>query len=101
MSTTSGVVVSVHLLVALTRLSALAPFRLLRLIAAFVLCAVLINLLPDFLAVLDAADREAAYRQYRDIPPTDPRRLLAQLRARPRQSPRRRDRLRRAAGRPQ
>jgi hypothetical protein len=27
---------------------------------------VLINLLPDFLAVLDASDREAAYRQYRD-----------------------------------
>jgi hypothetical protein len=27
---------------------------------------VLINLLPDFLAVLDAADREAAYRQYRE-----------------------------------
>ena len=26
----------------------------------------LINLLPDFLAVLDASDREAAYRQYRD-----------------------------------
>ena len=26
----------------------------------------LINLLPDFLAVLDAADREAAYRQYRE-----------------------------------
>lgn len=26
----------------------------------------LINLLPDFLAVLDAADREAAYQQYRD-----------------------------------
>jgi hypothetical protein len=30
------------------------------------LCAVLINLLPDFFAVLAAADREAAYRQYRD-----------------------------------
>jgi hypothetical protein len=30
------------------------------------LSAVLINLLPDFLAVLDAADREAAYRQYRE-----------------------------------
>jgi hypothetical protein len=30
------------------------------------LCRVLINLLPDFLAVLDAADREAAYRQYRE-----------------------------------
>jgi hypothetical protein len=27
---------------------------------------VLINLLPDFLAVLDAPDREAAYRQYRE-----------------------------------
>jgi hypothetical protein len=27
---------------------------------------VLINLLPDFLAVLDAHDREAAYRQYRE-----------------------------------
>jgi len=27
---------------------------------------VLINLLPDFLAVLSAADREAAYRQYRE-----------------------------------
>jgi hypothetical protein len=27
---------------------------------------VLINLLPDFFAVLEAADREAAYRQYRD-----------------------------------
>ncbi|HEY8104693.1 MAG TPA: hypothetical protein VIE46_01225, partial [Gemmatimonadales bacterium] len=26
----------------------------------------LINLLPDFLAVLDAEDREAAYQQYRD-----------------------------------
>ena len=26
----------------------------------------LINLLPDFLAVLDAADRDAAYQQYRD-----------------------------------
>ena len=26
----------------------------------------LINLLPDFLAVLDAGDREAAYRQYRE-----------------------------------
>ena len=26
----------------------------------------LINLLPDFFAVLEAADREAAYRQYRD-----------------------------------
>jgi hypothetical protein len=30
------------------------------------LSAVLINLLPDFFAVLDAADREAAYRQYRE-----------------------------------
>jgi len=30
------------------------------------LCAVLINLLPDFLAVLAAGDREAAYRQYRE-----------------------------------
>jgi len=30
------------------------------------LSAVLINLLPDFLAVLDAGDREAAYRQYRE-----------------------------------
>ena len=28
--------------------------------------AVLINLLPDFLAVLEAHDREAAYRQYRE-----------------------------------
>jgi hypothetical protein len=27
---------------------------------------VLINLLPDFLAVLDAENREAAYQQYRD-----------------------------------
>jgi len=27
---------------------------------------VLINLLPDFFAVLEAPDREAAYRQYRD-----------------------------------
>jgi hypothetical protein len=27
---------------------------------------VLINLLPDFLAVIDASDREAAYRQYRE-----------------------------------
>jgi hypothetical protein len=27
---------------------------------------VLINLLPDFLAVLDAADRGAAYQRYRD-----------------------------------
>jgi len=27
---------------------------------------VLINLLPDFLAVLGSADREAAYRQYRE-----------------------------------
>ena len=26
----------------------------------------LINLLPDFLAVLEAADREEAYRQYRE-----------------------------------
>ena len=34
--------------------------------AAFVLSAVLINLLPDFLAVLGAGDREAAYRQYRE-----------------------------------
>ncbi len=32
----------------------------------FVSSAVLINLLPDFLAVLEAADREAAYRQYRE-----------------------------------
>jgi hypothetical protein len=32
----------------------------------FVSSRVLINLLPDFLAVLDAADREAAYRHYRD-----------------------------------
>jgi predicted Zn-dependent protease DUF2268 len=30
------------------------------------LSAVLINLLPDFLAVLGAGDREAAYRQYHD-----------------------------------
>src|SRR5207253_4342831 len=35
-------------------------------LAAFVLSAVLINLLPDFLAVLGAGDREAAYRQYRE-----------------------------------
>jgi len=27
---------------------------------------VLINLLPDFLSVLEAANREAAYRQYRE-----------------------------------
>jgi hypothetical protein len=32
----------------------------------FVSCRVLINLLPDFFAVLEAADREAAYRQYRE-----------------------------------
>src|SRR6185295_1795879 len=32
----------------------------------FVSSPVLINLLPDFLSVLEAADREAAYRQYRD-----------------------------------
>ena len=32
----------------------------------FVSSPVLINLLPDFLAVLEAADREAAYRQYRE-----------------------------------
>ena len=32
----------------------------------FVSCHVLINLLPDFLAVLDADDRETAYRHYRD-----------------------------------
>jgi Predicted Zn-dependent protease (DUF2268) len=31
-----------------------------------ILKSVLINLLPDFLAVLDAHDREAAYRQYRE-----------------------------------
>ena len=31
-----------------------------------ILPLVLINLLPDFLAVLDAHDREAAYRQYRE-----------------------------------
>jgi hypothetical protein len=31
-----------------------------------ILWSVLINLLPDFLAVLDAHDREAAYRQYRE-----------------------------------
>jgi hypothetical protein len=30
------------------------------------LCRVLINLLPDFLAVLSAGDREAAYRQYHE-----------------------------------
>lgn len=35
-------------------------------IGTFVLSRVLINLLPDFLAVLSAADREAAYRQYRE-----------------------------------
>jgi hypothetical protein len=35
-------------------------------IGTFVLSPVLINLLPDFLAVLSAADREAAYRQYRE-----------------------------------
>ena len=48
--------------------SALRASRLaiLHLRYAFVLCAVLINLLPDFLAVLDAGDREAAYRQYRE-----------------------------------
>jgi Predicted Zn-dependent protease (DUF2268) len=39
----------------------LIPFRRLH-----ILRSVLINLLPDFLAVLDAHDREAAYRQYRD-----------------------------------
>jgi hypothetical protein len=33
---------------------------------ASVSCPVLINLVPDFLAVLDARDREAAYQQYRD-----------------------------------
>jgi hypothetical protein len=33
---------------------------------AFVSSPVLINLLPDFLAVLEAADREAVYRQYRE-----------------------------------
>jgi hypothetical protein len=32
----------------------------------FVLSAVLINLLPDFLSVLAADDREAAYQQYRE-----------------------------------
>lgn len=32
----------------------------------FIPSRVLINLLPDFLAVLEAPDREAAYRQYRD-----------------------------------
>lgn len=32
----------------------------------FVSSPVLINLLPDFFAVLEAADREAAYRQYRE-----------------------------------
>ena len=32
----------------------------------FVSSRVLINLLPDFFAVLEAADREAAYRQYRE-----------------------------------
>ena len=32
----------------------------------FRIVSVLINLLPDFLAVLDAPDREAAYRQYRE-----------------------------------
>ena len=32
----------------------------------FVSSRVLINLLPDFFAVLDAADREAAYRHYRE-----------------------------------
>src|SRR5919112_169925 len=34
--------------------------------AEFVSSRVLINLLPDFFAVLEAADREAAYRQYRE-----------------------------------
>jgi hypothetical protein len=34
--------------------------------ADFVSSRVLINLLPDFFAVLEAADREAAYRQYRE-----------------------------------
>ena len=43
----------------LTAVSCISP-------AAFVLSAVLINLLPDFLAVLGAGDREAAYRQYRE-----------------------------------
>ena len=33
---------------------------------AFVSCRVLINLLPDFLAVLDADHPEAAYQRYRD-----------------------------------
>jgi hypothetical protein len=33
---------------------------------SFLSCPVLINLLPDFLAVLDAADRGAAYQRYRD-----------------------------------
>jgi hypothetical protein len=32
----------------------------------FLSSRVLINLLPDFFAVLESADREAAYRQYRD-----------------------------------
>jgi hypothetical protein len=39
---------------------------LLLLLAFHILTLVLINLLPDFLAVLDAHDREAAYRQYRE-----------------------------------
>src|ERR671910_1431824 len=34
--------------------------------ADFVSSRVLINLLPDFFAVLEAVDREAAYRQYRE-----------------------------------
>lgn len=34
--------------------------------ARVLLCRVLINLVPDFLAVLDAPDRESAYRQYLD-----------------------------------
>ena len=35
-------------------------------LGSHILRLVLINLLPDFLAVLDAHDREAAYRQYRE-----------------------------------
>ena len=41
-------------------------FALIRSPAVFLLSRVLINLLPDFLAVLEAPDREAAYRQYRE-----------------------------------
>ena len=41
---------------------------------AFLLSRVLINLLPDFLSVLEAPNREAAYRQYREtiVPSSTP-----------------------------